>query len=158
MQRNCFAYTPVVLCIVFHFLMMTLWRGRNMWHPILSNKGLDMIDSKNMYCLVKPTASRDDFYQAWHNSNLFTRGGWSSPPHSLLTPERAPVPIGGGLVGSGWPAASFREEKKSLCPQRDRIPDRPARSESLCRPFDLCHVLLAWPNRDRLKKRSMWQA
>jgi len=53
----------------------------------------------------------------------------SSTPRPHFTPGKDPVPI---LQNAGWAPGPVRRGGKSR-PHRDSIPDRPARSQSLCR-------------------------
>ena len=53
----------------------------------------------------------------------------SSTPQPHFTPRKDPVPI---LQGAGWPPGTVWTGRKSR-PQRDSIPDHPARSQSLYR-------------------------
>ena len=59
--------------------------------------------------------------------------------HSLAasTPGKDPVPI---LQGAGWAPGPVWTGGKSR-PHRDSIPDRPARSQSLCRLSYPAHIL-----------------
>ena len=57
-------------------------------------------------------------------------GGWSAPRPGRFTPGKDPVPV---VQEAGWAPGPVLTGAENLVPTGIRSPDRPARSESICR-------------------------
>jgi hypothetical protein len=95
--------------------------GRGKVHPTTGHEGPE---GEQMYSSTLPSTSALDV------------GGWSALRPGRFTPGKDPEPT---TKGVGWAPESVWTSTENLPPPPTgiRSPDRPARSESLCRPLTL---------------------